>query len=87
MGPRDQNVVLAEIASCQMEYKYLAHLTGNRNYFLASDKTMNWFERNQLSNGMWETTWNVSTGKMSDGTSDNKGYQLAYTTLVFNIQC
>ena len=57
-----------------MEYKYLAHLTGNRNYFLASDKTMDWFERSQLSNGMWETTWNVSTGKMSDGTSDNKGY-------------
>ncbi|PAV19180.1 glycoside hydrolase family 47 [Pyrrhoderma noxium] len=42
LGPRDQNVVLAEIASCQMEYKYLTHLTGNRNYSPASDKTMDW---------------------------------------------
>lgn len=34
MGPRDQDLVMAEFASCQMEYKYLAHLTGNRDYYL-----------------------------------------------------
>ena len=33
LGPRNQDVVLAEIASCQMEYKYLSYLTGNPKYF------------------------------------------------------
>ncbi|KAI5121758.1 hypothetical protein M0805_009571 [Coniferiporia weirii] len=66
LGPREQDVVLAEIASCQMEYKYLSHLTGNRKYFTLSDKTMDWFKKNQLENGMWDTTWNVTTGEMSD---------------------
>ncbi|EJC99126.1 seven-hairpin glycosidase [Fomitiporia mediterranea MF3/22] len=66
LGPRDQNVVLAEIGSCQMEYKYLAHLTGNRKYYTLVDRTWDWFERNQLENGMWYTEWNVTTGQMSD---------------------
>ena len=33
LGPRHGAAVLAEFASCQMEYKYLAHLTGNGHYF------------------------------------------------------
>ena len=33
-GPRKKNVILAEFASCQMEYKYLAHLIGNTDYFM-----------------------------------------------------
>ncbi|KAL5522912.1 hypothetical protein ACEPAF_1179 [Sanghuangporus sanghuang] len=66
LGPRDQNVVLAEIASCQMEYKYLAYLTGNRKYYTLSDKTWDWFERNQLPDGMWYTEWNITTGEMAD---------------------
>ncbi|KAH8110099.1 seven-hairpin glycosidase [Phellopilus nigrolimitatus] len=66
LGPRQQNAVLAEIASCQMEYKYLAHLTKTANYFTLSDKTMDWFERNQLDNNMWYITWNVTTGEVAD---------------------
>lgn len=27
---------------------------------------MDWFENSQLENGMWYTTWNVTTGEMSD---------------------
>ncbi|KAG8997169.1 hypothetical protein FRB93_000455 [Tulasnella sp. JGI-2019a] len=34
-------VILAEMGSCQMEYKYLAHLTGKREYFDKMEKIMN----------------------------------------------
>lgn len=33
LGPRHGAAVLAEFASCQMEYKFLSHLTGNGHYF------------------------------------------------------
>lgn len=34
-GWSGSSVVLSEIASFQMEYRYLAHLTGKREYFHA----------------------------------------------------
>ncbi|KAF8314087.1 seven-hairpin glycosidase [Clavulina sp. PMI_390] len=39
--------LLAEIASCQMEFKYLAHLTGKQEYFFKSDKVIDIMEREQ----------------------------------------
>lgn len=46
LSPRtDTN--LAEMASCQLEYKYLAHLTEEPDYFFKSDKVMEIMEREQ----------------------------------------
>jgi hypothetical protein len=51
------NVMLAEIASCQLEYKYLAHLTGKKDYFtkvcpraIAQTEAHNVSSPNSLSN-------------------------------------
>ncbi|KLO14156.1 seven-hairpin glycosidase [Schizopora paradoxa] len=80
LGPRYGNAVLAEIASCQMEYKYLAHLTGNRAFFRLANHTMDWMQSEQLSNGMWDTEWNITTGVQFDdhitiGALADSGYE------------
>jgi hypothetical protein len=41
------DVGLAEMASCQMEFKYLAYLTHNSTYFHQSDKIMDILEKAQ----------------------------------------
>lgn len=48
---RQQNTysaLLAEIGSCQMEYKYLSHLTGRREYFTIVNAITDRMERAQL---------------------------------------
>ncbi|KIJ34708.1 glycoside hydrolase family 47 protein, partial [Sphaerobolus stellatus SS14] len=56
--------LLAEMASCQMEYKYLAHLTGRDEFFNASDYIMDIMINTQNPiNGMWPTTFNTWTGE------------------------
>ena len=69
--------LLAEIASCQMEFKFLAKLTRNKEYFkkvtprfsfsasyiyIKVDHIMDMMEAEQHNNGMWPTFWNASTG-------------------------
>lgn len=38
---------LAEMATCQMEFKYLSHLTGDPKYFMNSQKVMDVMEKEQ----------------------------------------
>ncbi|KAG8897773.1 hypothetical protein FRB99_007932 [Tulasnella sp. 403] len=40
-------VILAEMGSCQMEYKYLAHLTGKREYFEKVEHIREMMEKHQ----------------------------------------
>ncbi|KAF8336420.1 glycoside hydrolase [Cantharellus anzutake] len=55
-------VLLAEVASCQMEFKYLAHLTGRKEYFFKSDKVIDLLQETQTKNGLWSTFWEVESG-------------------------
>jgi len=56
-------MLFAEIASCQMEYKYLAHLTGRKELFTAADKVMDRLAQSQSTiHGMWPTVFEVTHG-------------------------
>lgn len=59
--------LLAEISSCQMEYKYLAHLTGRAEYFHSVDRMMDLMQNSQRPDGMWSTFWSPDTGKQMNG--------------------
>ncbi|KZS96517.1 seven-hairpin glycosidase [Sistotremastrum niveocremeum HHB9708] len=76
---RQQNTysaLLAEIGSCQMEYKYLAYLTGRKEYFDTVNDITDRMERAQLEeeefvrtgglNGMWGTRWDIGSGESVD---------------------
>lgn len=56
------------MASCQVEYKYLAHLTGNPEYFTKTEKVMELMEKHQGKTLRVETTLDsgVSTMVLSD---------------------
>lgn len=53
------SVGLAEMASCQMEFKYLSHLTGDSAYYLKSDKVMDIMEQQQGKTP--KPTWKTNT--------------------------
>lgn len=59
--------LLAEIASCQMEFKYLAHVTHQSEYFLKTDKVIDLMEAAVLPNGLYATYWNLLTGDQQYG--------------------
>lgn len=71
----DYSSLLAEIGSCQMEYKYLAHITGRREYFAVVDNITDTLERIQqkqlqdpksILGGMLPTHYSVPTGEPID---------------------
>ena len=64
---RPGRILIAEAASCQLEYKYLAHLTGEADFFTKAEKVVEAMHREQLSNGLWDTIWNTHTGKQANG--------------------
>jgi len=55
--------VLAEAGTCQMEYQYLAYLTGRREYYERAEKIMQLLHDIQLDNGLWNTEINIDSGK------------------------
>ncbi|PVG00778.1 seven-hairpin glycosidase [Serendipita vermifera] len=55
--------LLSEIASCQLEFKYLSHLTGKAEYFEKVDRITSILQRDQGKGGLWNTFWNVTSGK------------------------
>ncbi|KAG8887664.1 hypothetical protein FRB98_009226 [Tulasnella sp. 332] len=57
-------VILAEMGTCQMEYKYLAFLTGNRKYFDKVERIRKLMERHQnyLSNNLLSVFFNSASG-------------------------
>ncbi|OCH87824.1 seven-hairpin glycosidase [Obba rivulosa] len=56
-------VLWAEALSCQLEYKYLAHLTGRRQYFDTVEKAMDIVRNADVTDGQFPTKWHVETGK------------------------
>jgi beta-glucanase (GH16 family) len=54
------------MASCQMEFKYLSHLTHEPSYFLKSDKVMEIMEREQGK------TMTRGTVTLDDGSTEER---------------
>ncbi|KAJ7065378.1 glycoside hydrolase [Mycena amicta] len=60
------SVLWAEALSNQMEFKYLAHLTGRADYFQKTEKIMDIMEAAQITDGQFPTQWDSSSGKPSN---------------------
>ena len=63
-------MLLAEVASCQMEFKYLAWLSGNEEFFSKADRVMDHLKLTQPYHGMWPTVFDIRTGKPYNGVLD-----------------
>ncbi|KAH9830038.1 glycoside hydrolase [Rhodofomes roseus] len=55
-------VLWAEALSCQLEYKYLAHITGRQEYFQRVEHIMDLMHDANVTDGMFPTKWNLSKG-------------------------
>ncbi|KAH9951155.1 glycoside hydrolase [Amylocystis lapponica] len=53
-------VLWSEALSCQLEYKYLAHLTKNRGYYDHVEKIMDIMRNANVTDGMFPTRWTLS---------------------------
>ncbi|KAH7914600.1 glycoside hydrolase family 47 protein [Hygrophoropsis aurantiaca] len=58
-----QSVLWAEAMSCQMEFKYLAHLTGRAEYYEKVEHIMDIMDRTKPSNDLFPTMWNMQNGR------------------------
>ncbi|KAI1788147.1 seven-hairpin glycosidase [Ganoderma leucocontextum] len=65
-GWTGSEILWAEALSCQVEYKYLAHLTGRREYFDTVERIMKLMYDADLADDMFPTKWSVTTGKPSN---------------------
>jgi len=62
------SMYLAEVGSCQVEFKYLAHLTGDARYWKAADKVTQLMKKaqpNSAIKGLWGTNWDINNGEPS----------------------
>ncbi|TDL23978.1 seven-hairpin glycosidase [Rickenella mellea] len=73
---------LAEIGTCQMEYKYLAHLTGKKEYYDVAHKINTHLHQANTTKigGMFPTLWNLTSGEpqnehVSIGAMADSGYE------------
>ncbi|KAI0642322.1 seven-hairpin glycosidase [Trametes meyenii] len=62
-GWTGDNILWAEALSCQMEYKYLAHLTGRHEYFDRVERIMDLMDSADIKDSQFATKWSVTTGK------------------------
>ncbi|EJD49376.1 seven-hairpin glycosidase [Auricularia subglabra TFB-10046 SS5] len=71
MQPDTRNsMFLAEIGSCQLEFKYLAHLTGNAQYWKRADAVTRILHKAQPNSGvkgLWGTNWYIDSGDQQGG--------------------
>lgn len=56
------NVLWAEALSNQLEYKFLAHLTGRTEYFVKTENIMKLMYKANFESGLFPTQWNVENG-------------------------
>ncbi|KAJ7493206.1 glycoside hydrolase [Mycena galericulata] len=56
-------VLWSEALSNQMEYKYLAHLTGRAEYFENTEKIMDIMYNASITAGQFPTQWDAQTGR------------------------
>ncbi|KAG6821465.1 hypothetical protein H0H93_010189 [Arthromyces matolae] len=64
-GWNGRNVLWAEALSNQLEYKYLAHLTGRAEYFHKTEHVMRQMY-DVPTNGKFPTMWDIETGRPSN---------------------
>lgn len=60
------DVLWAEALSCQLEYKYLAHLTGRREYYDHVERIMDIMQAAKVKDGMFPTKWKMLSGEPSN---------------------
>jgi len=62
---------LSEVLSCQLEFKYLAYLTGRRSYYAAVENVMEVMYETNLSSSkdLLPTIWSTETGLPASSTS------------------
>ncbi|KAI6010684.1 glycoside hydrolase family 47 protein [Pisolithus orientalis] len=70
----------AEMASCQLEYKYLAHLTGRTDYFTRVDHVIDIMYKLSPTTDLYPTQWSIKQGKpannvLSVGAAADSGYE------------
>lgn len=65
------STILSEALSCQLEYKYLAYLTGRTQYYTAVENIMNRMYAEDLtwSKNLLPTMFNTQTGSPSSSVS------------------
>ncbi|KAJ8689444.1 hypothetical protein PTI98_012347 [Pleurotus ostreatus] len=73
-------VLFAEAASCQVEYKYLAHLTGRAEYFERVENVMDKIYAANVTDGLFATQWDPADAMPLDthfsvGASVDSGYE------------
>jgi mannosyl-oligosaccharide alpha-1,2-mannosidase len=55
-------VLWAEALSCQMEYKFLAHLTGRTQYYQKVEHIMEIMYNTTTANDLFPTQWDIESG-------------------------
>ncbi|OJT12443.1 Endoplasmic reticulum mannosyl-oligosaccharide 1,2-alpha-mannosidase [Trametes pubescens] len=65
-GWTGSQILWAEALSCQMEYKYLAHLTGRQEYFDRVERIMDLMIEANVEDNQFATKWSVTTGRPSN---------------------
>ncbi|RDX54010.1 seven-hairpin glycosidase [Lentinus brumalis] len=65
-GWTGSDILWAEALSCQMEYKYLAHLTGRKFYFDDVERIMELMYGADLDDDQFPTKWSARTGTPSN---------------------
>ncbi|KAG6829250.1 hypothetical protein H0H92_005130 [Tricholoma furcatifolium] len=78
-GWMGSSTLFAEIASCQLEFKYLAKLTGREEYYTAVNRVMKHLYTVDPKDGLFATKWSKS-GAAADrlytvGASADSGYE------------
>ncbi|KAJ3553416.1 hypothetical protein NM688_g3622 [Phlebia brevispora] len=63
MGWMGNVAILSEMASCQMEYRYLAHLTGRPEYVRVVDHVLDHMMQYAENGGLYATTFDLTTGR------------------------
>lgn len=70
----------SEMTTCQLEYKYLAHLTGEPDYYNRVEHIMDIMAKYPTTNGLYPTVWSVNGArpanhKFSVGAFADSGYE------------
>ncbi|KDR73258.1 hypothetical protein GALMADRAFT_72667 [Galerina marginata CBS 339.88] len=79
----DQNkdtVLFSEASSCQLEFKYLAKLTGKKEYYERVQTAMNVFYKANVKDGLFHEHWRVKDGAPTGahftiGANADSGYE------------
>ncbi|KAG5644461.1 hypothetical protein DXG03_008361 [Asterophora parasitica] len=81
-GWMGDSILFAEAASCQLEFKYLAKLTGRKEYFTAVNNVMDVIYATNAPDGLFALTWskegrprNGHLEHFSVGASADSGYE------------